>query len=189
MDEFLALAYAQERGLDCTIARLFNTVGPRQSGQYGMVIPTFVEHALAGRPIQIHGDGTQTRCFCHVSDTIRALKGLMEEPAASGEIFNVGSGNKITILELAERVRTLTGSDSKLEFVPYDRVYGQGIEDMLHREPSVEKIRSAIGWLPERDLAAILADVIEERRKAAAPESARRDEGGSRTLAVPARAR
>ena len=176
MDEFLALAYVQERGLDCTIARLFNTVGPRQSAQYGMVIPTFVEHALAGRPIQIHGDGTQTRCFCHVSDTIRALNRLMEEPAASGEIFNVGSGNKISILELAERVRALAGSHSEIEFVPYDRVYGQGIEDMLHREPSVEKIRAATGWAPERDLAGILADVIEERRNLAALESARRDE-------------
>jgi UDP-glucose 4-epimerase len=188
MDEFLALAYAQERGLDCTIARLFNTVGPRQSAQYGMVIPTFVEHALAGRPIQIHGDGTQTRCFCHVSDTIRALKGLMEEPAASGEIFNVGSGNKISILELAERVRALAGSESEIEFVPYDRVYGQGIEDMLHREPSVEKIRTATGWQPERDLAAILADVIAERSNVPAPAS-QRAAAGSPSLALPARAR
>jgi UDP-glucose 4-epimerase len=123
-----------------------------------------------------------------VSDTIRALKGLMEEPAASGEIFNVGSGNKISILELAERVRALTGSDSKLEFVPYDRVYGQGIEDMLHREPSVEKIRAATGWAPERDLAAILADVIAERSDVPAQESEQAATGSS-SLALPARAR
>jgi UDP-glucose 4-epimerase len=166
MDELLALAYAQERGLDCTIARLFNTVGPRQSAQYGMVIPTFVEHALAGRPLQIHGDGTQTRCFCHVADTIKALRALMESSRASGDIYNVGASNRISIRELAERILGLTGSDSELDFVPYDRVYGQGIEDMLHREPSIEKVRHATGWEPERDLEAILADVITERRQA-----------------------
>ncbi len=164
MDEFLALAYAQERGLDCVIARLFNTVGPRQSSSYGMVIPTFVERALAGRPIEIHGDGSQTRCFCHVSDTIRALKGLMETPSASGDIYNVGSGNKIGIRELAERVRELTDSSSSLVFIPYDRVYGQGIEDMLHRQPSITKITEAIGWEPERSLEDILNDVTAERR-------------------------
>src|SRR5438132_5727471 len=103
MDEFLALAYHQERGLDCVIVRLFNTVGPRQSGQYGMVIPRFVERALSGRPLEIHGDGTQTRCFCHVADTIRALKGL-KETGASGEIYNIGSQEQIRILDLAERV-------------------------------------------------------------------------------------
>src|SRR5205823_4307512 len=148
MDEFLALAYHQERGLDCVIVRLFNTVGPRQSGQYGMVIPRFVSRALAGAPIEIHGDGTQTRCFCHVQDTIRALKGLMEADSVDGEIFNVGSHNKIRVLDLAERVRELTRSRSELAFVPYDEVYGQGVEDMLHRMPALEKIRDAIGWEP-----------------------------------------
>jgi UDP-glucose 4-epimerase len=163
MDEFLALAYHQERGLDCTIARLFNTVGPRQSSQYGMVIPTFVERALAGEPIEIHGDGTQTRCFCHVGDTIRALKALMEEPATSGEIYNVGSRERISIAELAERVRLLTASESRTSFIPYNEVYGQGIEDMLHRQPSIAKIAAATGWRPERKLDDILADVIAER--------------------------
>src|SRR5207245_1050056 len=136
MDEFLALAYHQERGLDCVIVRLFNTVGPRQSGQYGMVIPRFVSSALSGRPLEVHGDGTQTRCFCHVSDIIRALKGLMDEPSTSGCIYNVGSTESISILELAERVKTLTRSSAEIVFVPYEEVYGQGIEDMFHRKPS-----------------------------------------------------
>src|SRR5690242_9417505 len=146
MDEHLALAYHQARELDCVIARLFNTVGPRQSGQYGMVIPRFVSAALAGRPLEIHGDGTQTRCFCHVQDTIRALAGLMEADDVSGQIFNVGSTERITILDLAQRVLDATGSQSELAFVPYGAVYGQGIEDMVHRQPAIEKVRAAIGW-------------------------------------------
>ena len=169
MDEFLALAYHQERGLDCVIARLFNTVGPRQSAEYGMVIPTLVQRSLAGEVLQIHGDGSQTRCFCHVADTIRALEGLMDEPATSGEIYNVGSTERVTILQVAERVRALTGSDSQLEYVPYDKVYGQGIEDMLHRQPSIEKIAAATGWTPERSLDAILSDVVAERRATLEP--------------------
>jgi UDP-glucose 4-epimerase len=168
MDEFLALAYHQERGLDCVIVRLFNTVGPRQSGQYGMVIPRFVQSALAGRPLEIHGDGTQTRCFCHVSDTIRALKGLMDEPSTSGEIYNVGSQERVRIIDLAERVMAMTRSDSELAHVPYDQVYGQGIEDMLHRVPSTDKVRAAIGWRPTLDLDLILADVIKAARTAPA---------------------
>jgi UDP-glucose 4-epimerase len=159
LDEFLALAYHQERGLDCIIARLFNTVGPRQSGQYGMVIPRFVSSALAGRPIEIHGDGTQTRCFCHVEDTIRGLAGLTSSDV-SGEIFNLGSTERVTIQELAERVIAATNSDSEIVYVPYDEVYGQGIEDMLHRQPAIEKITGAIGWKPTRSLDEILADVI-----------------------------
>jgi UDP-glucose 4-epimerase len=161
MDEHLALAWHQERGLDCVIARLFNTVGPRQSGQYGMVIPRFVERALAGLPLEIHGDGTQTRSFCHVADTIRALKELMEQLSLSGQIFNVGSTTRITILDLAERVLAATGSSSALTFVPYEDVYGLGIEDTLHREPSIEKIAAAIGWRPTLGLDRILADVID----------------------------
>jgi UDP-glucose 4-epimerase len=160
LDEFLALAYHQERGLDCVIVRLFNTVGPRQSGQYGMVIPRFVAAALAGRPLEIHGDGTQTRCFCHVRDTIRALQGLMDARSISGEIFNVGSTERVTIQELADRVREITASQSDLSFVPYDEVYGQGIEDMLHRQPSIDKVSGAIGWTPERTLDDILRDVV-----------------------------
>ena len=165
MDEFLALAHHLEGNLDCVIVRLFNTVGPRQSGQYGMVVPRFVRNALLGEPIEIHGDGTQTRSFCHVQDTIRALAGLMSETQLSGEIFNVGSTERVSILELAERVRRLAGSESPFVFVPYDEVYGQGIEDTLHREPSIEKIRNAIGWEPSRSLDQILADVIEHTQQ------------------------
>jgi UDP-glucose 4-epimerase len=166
MDEFLALAYHQERGLDVVIARLFNTVGPRQSGRYGMVIPRFVEAALAGRPLELFGDGGQTRCFCHVQDTIGALAGLMDEQKTSGEIYNVGSQERISILDLAALVLEATGSASQLEFVPFDQVYGQGIEDMLHRIPAIDKIRDAIGWAPTRLLDQILADVIEHTRTA-----------------------
>ncbi len=164
LDEFLALAYHQERGLDCVIVRLFNTVGPRQSGQYGMVVPRFVSAALSGRPLEIHGDGTQTRCFCHVQDTIRALTGLMDAADVSGEIFNVGSTERVTINELAQRVLERTGSQSKIVGVPYDEVYGQGIEDMLHRQPSIDKISGAVGWEPTVGLDGILEDVIRHVR-------------------------
>jgi UDP-glucose 4-epimerase len=166
MDELLTLAYQQERGLDSVIVRLFNTVGPRQSGQYGMVIPRFVERALSGRPLEIHGDGTQTRCFCHVMDTVRALKSLMDERSISGEIFNVGSSSGIRILDLAQRVLDMTKSQSELVFVPYDQVYGQGIEDMHHRIPATEKVKAAIGWETTLDLDVILADVIKHTRTA-----------------------
>lgn len=163
MDELLALAHHQESGLDCVIVRLFNTVGPRQSGQYGMVVPRFVEAALTGRPLEIHGDGTQTRCFCHVHDTVRALSGLMDG-GRSGEIYNVGSQERIAIAELARRVLELTSSSSEIVHVPYEQVYGQGIEDMLHRIPSIDKIRAEIGWEPTLDLDRILSDVIAEKR-------------------------
>jgi UDP-glucose 4-epimerase len=164
MDEHLAFAWHRERGLDSVVARLFNTVGPRQSGQYGMVIPRFVERALAGEPLEVHGDGSQTRSFCHVADTIRALRGLMDAPELSGEVFNVGASDRVTIRALAERVLAVTGSSSGLIFVPYDEVYGLGIEDTLHREPAIGKIADAIGWRPERTLDQILTDVVEQRR-------------------------
>jgi UDP-glucose 4-epimerase len=172
IDEFLALGYHQERGLDCVIARLFNTVGPRQSGQYGMVIPRFVERALAGAPLGVHGDGTQTRSFCHVSDTVRALRALMDAGELSGQAFNVGSTERVSILELAERVRALTRSRSDIEFVPYSEVYGLGIEDTLHREPAIEKIAGAVGWKPALDLDRVLADVIDHTRRAPVPVEA-----------------
>ncbi len=164
IDEFLALAYHQERGLDCVIVRLFNTVGPRQSGRYGMVIPNFVRNALAGAALEIHGDGTQTRSFCHVLDTIRALAGLMDATTIGGQIFNVGSTERVSILELADRVRAATGSESDVVFVPYEEVYGLGIEDTLHREPAIEKIGTAIGWGPTRSLDEIIADVVGHAR-------------------------
>jgi UDP-glucose 4-epimerase len=166
MDEFFALARHEERGLDCVIARLFNTVGPRQSGQYGMVVPRFVAAALAGRPLQVHGDGTQTRCFCHVGDSVHALMGLMDEPATSGEIYNVGSQERVAIRELASRVVAMTGSASDVVLVPYEQVFPHGaMEEMFHRVPAVDKIGDAIGWAPTRDLDAILTDVIASLRE------------------------
>jgi UDP-glucose 4-epimerase len=161
IDEFLALAWHEERELDCVIVRLFNTVGPRQRGQYGMVIPRFVHAALENRPLEVHGDGTQTRCFCHVADTVRGLKGLMDEPRTSGELYNVGSQERIAIRDLAERVREKTDSSSEIVFVPYEEVFPHGaMEEMFHREPSIEKIESAIGWSPTQTLDDILDDVI-----------------------------
>ncbi|MEK6274464.1 MAG: GDP-mannose 4,6-dehydratase [Actinomycetota bacterium] len=173
IDEFLALAYRDERDLDCVIVRLFNTVGPRQTGQYGMVIPRFVSNALAGRPLEIYGDGNQSRCFCHVSDTINALEKLMDTQEVTGEIYNVGSMERVSILELAARVLEKTASDSELEFLSYDEVYGRGIEDMLHRIPAISKVGDAIGWQPTRTLDAILDDVIDhERRHVSMPAGA-----------------
>ena len=171
IDEFLALAWHEERGLDCVIARLFNTVGPRQSGQYGMVIPRFVQAALAGRSLEVHGDGTQTRCFCHVSDTVRGLKGLVEQQSTAGELFNIGSQERIAIGDLADRVRAKTASGSDVTFVPYEDVFPHGaMEEMFHRVPSIEKIGSAIGWAPTKLLDEILDDVIAyERAKVETP--------------------
>ena len=161
IDEFLALAWHEERDLDCVIVRLFNTVGPRQSGQYGMVIPRFVQAALTDRPLEVHGDGTQTRCFCHVADTVRALKGLMDDPETSGDIYNVGSQERIAISELARRVVETVRSSSEVAYVPYEDVFPHGaMEEMFHREPSIEKIGAAIGWAPTQTLDDILADVI-----------------------------
>jgi nucleoside-diphosphate-sugar epimerase len=161
MDEFLALAYREEHGLDAVIVRLFNTVGPRQTGQYGMVIPRFVERALRGDTIEIYGDGEQTRCFCHVKDTIRALRDLMTDiNRTSGQIFNIGAPNQISILALAERIKEMTGSQSPTTHLSFDEVYGSGIEDMLHRVPCVDKVRETIGWTPSRRLDEILGDVI-----------------------------
>jgi UDP-glucose 4-epimerase len=171
MDEYLALAYRQERNLEFVTARLFNTVGPRQSGQYGMVVARFVQAAVAGAPLEIHGDGSQTRTFCHVQDTIRALRDVVDERSLSGEIFNVGSTERISILELARRVIERTGSTSEIVYIPYTQVYGQGIEDMLHRQPAIDKITAAIGWQPTRTLDDILDDVIEHSRAASLLES------------------
>jgi UDP-glucose 4-epimerase len=161
IDEFLALAYWKERKLPTVVARLFNTVGPRQTGRYGMVVPTFVQQALAGRPITVYGDGTQTRCFCHVGDVVKGLIELMTlGEQAHGEVFNIGAQEEISMLSLADRVRELTGSGSPIHVIPYDEAYEAGFEDMPRRLPDTTKIETAIGWAPTRSLDEILADVI-----------------------------
>jgi UDP-glucose 4-epimerase len=163
MDEFLALAYHEEHELEAVIVRLFNTVGPRQTGMYGMVIPRFVERAVRGEAIEIYGDGEQTRCFCHVKDTIRALRDLMTDIGrTSGQIYNVGARNQTSINGLAERIKTMTGSTAPNTHISFDEVYGSGIDDMLHRVPSIDKVRETIGWAPTRNLEDILRDVIAE---------------------------
>jgi UDP-glucose 4-epimerase len=160
IDEFLALAYWKERKLPVIIVRFFNTVGPRQTGRYGMVIPNFVRQALAGEPITVFGDGTQSRAFTHVSDVVRALPKLVGEPRAIGQVINIGNTEEVTIHLLAERVRTLTGSQSAIKFVPYEEAYESGFEDMPRRLPDLTKIAGLIGYAPERRLDDILADVI-----------------------------
>ena len=164
IDEFLAVAYWKERRLPTVIGRLFNTVGPRQTGRYGMVIPNFVQQALAGDPITVYGDGTQRRCFAHVQDVVRALIGLMERDDVYGEIFNIGSREEVTISELAERVRELTGSSSEIQLVPYDAAYEEGFEDMARRIPDTQKIADLLDWQPTKSLAQILEDVVAHHR-------------------------
>jgi len=165
IDEFLALAYWKERKLPVVIVRFFNTVGPRQTGRYGMVIPNFVRQALAGQPITVHGDGSQTRSFCHVRDVVGALLRLMDEPRAVGEVFNVGNSQEISIMALAERVRALTASGSPIVTIPYDQAYESGFEDMPRRVPDLSKIHGLVGYEARTDLDAILADVIDDFRR------------------------
>ena len=165
IDEFLALAYFKEKKLPIIVARLFNTVGPRQTGRYGMVIPNFVKQAVSGRPITVYGDGSQSRCFSDVSDVVRAISGLVKEPGAHGEVFNIGSSEEISILELAEAVKRKTGSDSRIEFVPYDKAYEEGFEDMPRRVPNTTKIHSLIGYEPRLGLEQILERVIDYHAK------------------------
>ena len=164
LDEFLALAYWKERKLPVVIARLFNTVGPRQTGQYGMVLPTFVRQALSGQPITVFGDGRQSRSFTYVGDVVDALIGLTQEPKAVGEVFNIGNTTEVTIGELAERVKTLTGSDSVIQYVPYDQAYEAGFEDMPRRVPDISKISALIGFQPKLELDDIIRSVIEFAR-------------------------
>ena len=161
VDEFLALAYYREKGLPVVIVRLFNTIGPRQTGQYGMVVPRFVQQALKGENLTVYGDGRQSRCFLHVLDAVAALIALAECPAAVGGVFNVGSTEEISILDMARRVLELTGGDSnRIIFVSYDQAYAAGFEDMFQRVPDIEKVRKYTGWEPRCSLEAILQDVI-----------------------------
>jgi UDP-glucose 4-epimerase len=165
IDEFLGLAYQKQFGLPVVIVRLFNTVGPRQVGMYGMVLPRFVEAAIANRPLQVYGDGEQTRCFCHVSDVVGALRQLIGTPAAVGEVFNVGSDEEITMNALAKRVIELAGSKSAIEHVPYEKAYGQQVDDLRRRVPKLDKIRRVIGFKQTKYLDQIVQSVIEEKRK------------------------
>ena len=160
LDEFLALAYWKERKLPVVIARLFNTVGPRQTGRYGMVLPTFVHQALAGQPLTVFGDGRQSRSFTYVGDVVNALVELAGEPRAVGEVFNIGSTSEVTIRELAERVKRLAGSDSSIQYVPYDEAYEAGFEDMPRRVPDLAKIHALIGYEPRLDLDDIIRSVL-----------------------------
>jgi UDP-glucose 4-epimerase len=161
IDEFLALAYWHEKKLPTVVVRLFNTVGPRQTGRYGMVIPTFVKQALSGRPITVYGDGKQSRCFGYVGDVVGAFTKLMDHPDAVGKVFNIGSNEEITILGLAERVKKLTQSKSEIVFLPYDEAYEEGFEDMPRRVPDISKIGALIGFRPEMKLDGILNTVID----------------------------
>ncbi|MEQ1907732.1 MAG: NAD-dependent epimerase/dehydratase family protein [Vicinamibacterales bacterium] len=165
LDEFLALAYWKERKLPVIIVRFFNTVGPRQTGQYGMVIPNFVRQALAGEPITVFGDGTQCRAFTHVADVVRALQALIVEPRAIGQVVNIGNSEEISMNGLAERVRTLTGSSSPITLIPYDQAYESGFEDMPRRLPDLTKVHGMIGYEPRHTLNSILTDVIEFMRR------------------------
>ena len=161
IDEFLALAYWRERKLPTIVVRLFNTVGPRQTGQYGMVLPTFVRQALAGRPITVYGDGSQSRCFAYVGDIVDALIKLMDHPGAVGQVFNIGSTEEVSIGDLARRIKQMTASDSEIVFVPYDEAYEEGFEDMPRRVPDISKISGLVGFQPRVTLEGILESVIE----------------------------
>jgi UDP-glucose 4-epimerase len=166
IDEFLAMAYWRERGLPTTVVRLFNTVGPRQTGCYGMVVPRLVGQALAGEPLTVYGDGRQTRCFCHVFDVIKALFGLMTEESAYGNVFNVGATTEISMLDLAERIIEITNSGSDISLIPYDEAYGEGFEDMYRRVPDIAKVQALIGWRPTSSLQDIVEDVAAHQRGA-----------------------
>jgi UDP-glucose 4-epimerase len=165
LDEFLALAYWKEKKLPVIVVRLFNTVGPRQTGQYGMVVPNFVKQALAGQPITVFGDGSQSRSFTYVGDVVDALMRLVDEPKAVGEVFNVGNGQEISILGLAEKIKEMTGSQSEIVKVPYDQAYGAGFEDMPRRVPDITKLQKFIGYEPKVQLTEILTRVIAHFQK------------------------
>ncbi len=179
VDEFLGLAYQREIGLPVVIARLFNTVGPRQTGRYGMVVPRFVKQALQGEPITVYGDGQQSRCFCDVADVVRAISGLMTHPGAAGHVFNIGSTEEVTIEALARRVKAVTESNSPIVYVPYDEAYAPGFEDMRRRVPNISRINALLGWAPRISLDETLARIRDEMRRqhltlASEPASAKR---------------
>jgi UDP-glucose 4-epimerase len=160
----MAMAYWKTSSLPVVVTRLFNTVGPRQTGQYGMVIPNFIGQALQGRPLQVYGDGLQTRCFCHVSDVVRALTQLIDCKPAFGQVINLGSTTEISVADLANKIIQQLHSPSSVQLVPYQQVFGEGFEDMLRRVPSIAKAERLIGWAPQMDLARIIDDVAADFR-------------------------
>ena len=164
MDEFWALAFYQQYGLNVVIARFFNTIGPRQTGQYGMVVPRFVQRALRNEPLLIHGTGQQRRCFCYVDDVVDAVVALCNCEEAAGQVYNIGSNEEIAIEELADKIIEMTGSKSKKEFISYEEAYGRAIDDMMRRVPSLERINKAIGWEPKTSLDEMLRMVIESEK-------------------------
>lgn len=168
LDEWLGLAYYREKGVPVVICRFFNTVGPGQTGRYGMVLPTFARQALAGDPITVFGSGEQSRCFGHVQDTVEALIRLIQTPEAVGQVFNIGTDEEVTIRQLAERVKAAAGSSSEIVTIPYDEAYAEGFEDMLRRVPSAEKLEATIGFRPRTPLETTIADVLEAERARAA---------------------
>ncbi len=168
IDEFLGQAYWQKKEVPVTIVRLFNTVGPGQLGRYGMVLPTFVRQALEGRPLTVFGAGTQSRCFCHVEDVVKALGQILREQKTVGEVYNLGSDEEVTILALAERVLEITGSSSGITVIPYEDAYAPGFEDMLRRVPDLQKIREAIGFSTSYDLNRIIRSIVRHTRSTAA---------------------
>jgi UDP-glucose 4-epimerase len=165
IDEFLGQAFHQQYGLSVVVARFFNTIGPRQTGRYGMVVPRFVQWALRNEPIQIYGTGQQTRCFCYVRDLVEAVIGLMQYEQAAGGVFNIGSTEEITMEALADKIIAITGSQSRKEFVPYVVAYGRPIEDMMRRVPDTRRIRTAIGWRPRTGLDETLRTIVEYYRR------------------------
>ena len=168
MDEFLALAYHYDKGLPVVIGRFFNTVGPRQTGTWGMVLPTFVTQALNGEPITVYGTGEQMRSFCHVNDSVRAVLGLIEKEEAIGEVYNIGNEHEITMMELAEKVKEKAGSKSEIVLVSYEEAYGEGFEDMERRQPDTTKIHDLLGWETEYTMDDIIDDVIRYHKTAMA---------------------
>jgi UDP-glucose 4-epimerase len=164
IDEFLAIAYWKEHRVPTVIARMFNTVGPRQTGRYGMVIPNFVTQALSGADIRVFGDGTQSRCFTHVSDAVDALMGIAAHPGANGEVYNVGGNHEITIMELAERIKEMTHSKSQIVLVPYNTAYEEGFEDMRRRVPDINKLNRLTGYTPKISLEESLQSIIDDAR-------------------------
>jgi UDP-glucose 4-epimerase len=165
LDEFLALAHYKETRLPVIVARLFNTVGPRQTGQYGMVVPRFVQAALKNEPLEVHGDGSQSRCFGHITDVVGGLTSMMENSACFGQVINMGSDAEVSIKELADRAIALTSSNSEIKYIPYSEAYGEGFEDMQRRVPSLEKARRLISYQPTRSLDNIINDVADEFRR------------------------